>query len=196
MDSDAEITRYALAARAGDRAAAASFINATAPQLRRVLRMLCDPGYVDDLVQETYLRAFQALPRYAERSPARLWLLAIARRVAADHVRKAQRSPRVAAEADWQRAAEEATPVPGHGGYVAVAAAVAALEPERREAFVLTRMVGLSYEEAARACGCAVGTIRSRVYRARADLVAALGSGEKAGDFPDHTTRGRSRPPA
>jgi RNA polymerase sigma-70 factor (ECF subfamily) len=52
---------------------------------------------------------------------------------------------------------------------------VAALEPERREAFVLTQVVGLSYAEAADVCSCPVGTIRSRVARARADLVSALG---------------------
>lgn len=180
MTEDAEITRWALAARAGDRDAAASFIRATTPQLRRMLRFLGDAEHVDDLVQETYLRAFQALPRYAERSPARLWLLAIGRRVAADHVRKAQRSPRLSAGEDWQRAAESRRPVPGHAGYVALAAAVERLEPERREAFVLTRMLGLSYAEAAEACGCALGTIRSRVFRARADLLAALGD-EEAG---------------
>jgi RNA polymerase sigma-70 factor (ECF subfamily) len=60
-------------------------------------------------------------------------------------------------------------------------ALVAALEPERREAFVLTQVVGLSYAEAAEVCACPVGTIRSRVARARADLVAALGAQSRAG---------------
>ena len=46
------------------------------------------------------------------------------------------------------------------------------LEPDRRDAFVLTQMIGLSYEETAVVCGCPVGTVRSRVSRARADLVA------------------------
>jgi RNA polymerase sigma-70 factor (ECF subfamily) len=48
------------------------------------------------------------------------------------------------------------------------------LLPERREAFVATQVVGLSYAEAAELCDCPVGTIRSRVARARDDLVAAL----------------------
>jgi RNA polymerase sigma-70 factor (ECF subfamily) len=48
------------------------------------------------------------------------------------------------------------------------------LEPERREAFFLTQMLGLSYHETADVCGVPVGTIRSRVARARADLRAAL----------------------
>jgi RNA polymerase sigma-70 factor (ECF subfamily) len=53
---------------------------------------------------------------------------------------------------------------------------LARLAPDRREAFVLTQLLGLPYAEAAEVAGCPVGTIRSRVARARADLVAALGS--------------------
>lgn len=57
---------------------------------------------------------------------------------------------------------------------MALRQAVAALAPDRRDAFVLTQLVGLSYPEAAEVCGCPVGTIRSQVARARADLVAGL----------------------
>jgi RNA polymerase sigma-70 factor (ECF subfamily) len=64
--------------------------------------------------------------------------------------------------------------VAGPEGLVALRAAVEALDPERREAFVLTRVVGLSYAEAAEVCDCPVGTIRSRVFRARGELVEAL----------------------
>jgi RNA polymerase sigma-70 factor (ECF subfamily) len=51
---------------------------------------------------------------------------------------------------------------------------VAGLRPERREAFVITQIAGLSYADAAEICGCPVGTIRSRVARAREDLVVAM----------------------
>jgi RNA polymerase sigma-70 factor (ECF subfamily) len=51
-----------------------------------------------------------------------------------------------------------------------------ALDADRREAFVLTQLIGLSYAEAADVCGCPIGTIRSRVARARDDLVAAFGA--------------------
>jgi RNA polymerase sigma-70 factor, ECF subfamily len=57
---------------------------------------------------------------------------------------------------------------------VLLRAVIAALEPERREAFVLTQLLDLGYAEAAQVCGCPVGTIRSRVARAREDLAAAL----------------------
>ena len=65
---------------------------------------------------------------------------------------------------------------------VAVSDALARLEPDRREAFALTQVLGLSYAEAAGVLGCPVGTIRSRVARARADLVAALTRAEDAAE--------------
>jgi RNA polymerase sigma-70 factor (ECF subfamily) len=57
---------------------------------------------------------------------------------------------------------------------VVLADALARLDDDRRAAFVLTQGLGLSYEDAGAVCGCPVGTIRSRVARARGDLVAAL----------------------
>jgi RNA polymerase sigma-70 factor (ECF subfamily) len=171
---DAEITRWMLAARAGDREAAGAFIAATATRLRRLLWHLADPEHVEDLMQETYLRAFAALPRYAARAPAQAWLFAIARRAAADHVRQARRRPRHVG-GGWQEEIDTRAPAAGPAELVAVEQAIAALDPQRREALMLTRVLGLSYEEAADACGCPVGTIRSRVHRARLDLMAALG---------------------
>lgn len=184
MDDDA-LTRSALAAQQGDRDAAATFIRATTPPLRRLLSHLADPGQVDDLVQETYLRAFAALPRYAARCPARLWLLSIARRVAADQVRQAQHRPRIS-DADWQHATNRHHAVPAPAGLIELRDAIAALEPERREAFVLTRVLDLTYAEAAEICGCPVGTIRSRVFRARADLLAALDVDDQPGAAHGH----------
>lgn len=175
---DETITRLALAARAGDRDAAASFVRATTGQVRRVLGYLSEKHVTDDLVQETYLRAFTALPRYAERSPARLWLLSIARRVAADQVRAAQRSPRTSS-LDVEHAATRYA-APSSAGWVELQRAIAALDLERREAFVLTRVLGLSYEEAAEVCRCPVGTIRSRVFRARGELLDVLGGASGA----------------
>lgn len=168
---DETITQWALAAQTGDRDAAGAFIRATTEPVSRLLRYLADPGQVEDLVQETYLRAFAALPRYGQRCPARLWLLSIARRVAADHIRTAQRRPRTSS---WQQGFDDRRSTPAATTTVEVHAAITALEPERREAFVLTQVLGLSYAETAQACGCAVGTIRSRVARARTDLQASL----------------------
>jgi RNA polymerase sigma-70 factor (ECF subfamily) len=63
---------------------------------------------------------------------------------------------------------------PARTGEVEIDEAVAALDPDRRAAFVLTQVVGLSYAETAAVCEVPVGTIRSRVARARADLVTSL----------------------
>ncbi|HYA45771.1 MAG TPA: sigma factor-like helix-turn-helix DNA-binding protein, partial [Acidimicrobiales bacterium] len=54
------------------------------------------------------------------------------------------------------------------------------LDPERRAAFALTQVIGLSYAEAAQVCGCPIGTVRSRVARARGDLVALLQEPDEA----------------
>ncbi|MEO3745748.1 sigma-70 family RNA polymerase sigma factor [Plantactinospora sp. B5E13] len=171
-----EITGLALAARAGDRSAAAAFIRATQHDVHRFVSHLVGPGEAEDLTQETYLRAMRALPRFAARSKALTWLLAIARRACADHVRTVVRRPRVAALPDWQLAAdaELAREAAGFAGAVELARLLEDLAPDRREAFVATQVVGLSYAEAAEVCACPVGTIRSRVARAREDLVAAM----------------------
>jgi RNA polymerase sigma-70 factor (ECF subfamily) len=174
LAGDEEITRYALRAAQGDEAAAERFVASTQVPLYRLLRHLSNPGVAEDLTQETYLRAFASLPGFAAQCPARLWLLAIARRVAADHLRTASRRPRTSA-LDWDTMADAVSPpVADHARAVVVQELVAGLEIQRREAFVLTQVLGLSYEEAAAVCECAVGTIRSRVFRAREELADAL----------------------
>ncbi|TVT57607.1 sigma-70 family RNA polymerase sigma factor [Amycolatopsis rhizosphaerae] len=179
MDDD-EITRDAFRAARGDRMAAERFVAATRHQLHRLLGYLSSPALAEDLVQETYLRAFAALPGYEGRSPARMWLLAIAKRVAADQLRVQGRRPRAGRTEDWVAQAEQhGATAPDHGRLVVLRRLVGELELERREAFVLTQVAGLSYAEAAELCGCAVGTIRSRVFRAREDLTAALREGQR-----------------
>ncbi|MDQ3987607.1 MAG: sigma-70 family RNA polymerase sigma factor, partial [Actinomycetota bacterium] len=131
----------------------------------------------EDLAQETYARAFTALPRFRGDSSARTWLLAIARRVAADHLRQRRTRPTLVDTVDWQRRAEQdQARLPGLDESIALQQAMRSLTIERREAFVLTQITGLSYAEAAQVCGCRIGTIRSRVARARDDLRAALGT--------------------
>ena len=77
--------------------------------------------------------------------------------------------------ADWQSAADAAAPRSSRSEEQhALQDLVAGLDPQRRDAFVVTQLIGLSYAEAAEVCGCPVGTIRSRVARARDDLVAAM----------------------
>ena len=144
---EAEVTALALAAKAGDAAAAAAFIRATMHDVHRFLSHLADPGEVEDLGQETYLRAMGALPRFDARSSARTWLLSIARRTAADAVRQATRRPRLAASPRWETLAEARgqTATRPFDGDVVLRALLGNVEASRREAFVATQVVGLSY---------------------------------------------------
>ena len=163
----------ALAAASGDRVAVAAFVRRTQPDVWRFCARLGDPGMADDLTQEVYLRALPALARFRADASARTWLLQIARHVCADHVRRATRRRGLLA-----RLAQRTDPtdaVPSAVGEVDLDALVATLVPERRAAFVLTQVLGLSYAEAAEVCEVPIGTIRSRVARARADLLDALG---------------------
>jgi RNA polymerase sigma-70 factor (ECF subfamily) len=173
VDDFDELTQVALRARRGDADAAAAFVRATQADVWRLCAHLGSPAQADDLTQDTYARAFAALHRFLGRSSAKTWLLAIARRVCADAVRAAVRDRKVT-PLEWRAAEDPASSV-------AMRTLIAALEPERREAFVLTQIVGLSYAEAADVCSCPVGTIRSRVARARADLIDALGGQSAAG---------------
>ncbi|MFF4947832.1 sigma-70 family RNA polymerase sigma factor [Streptomyces chattanoogensis] len=185
MRDDEAVTGWALAARGGDERAVEQFVRATQLDVRRYVTHLSgDPQATDDLVQDTYVRALRSLPGFEGRSSARTWLLTIARRVVADRFRSQAVRPRLAATEDWQSAAERAQPrgVPGFDEGVALAELLTALGPERREAFVLTQLLGLPYAAAAGVMGCPVGTVRSRVARARETLIARLTEAEGARD--------------
>ena len=180
---DARTTALALAAGAGDRAALVDFIRATQRDVYRFLGHLCERAEAEDLTQETYLRALRALPGFAGRSCARTWLLSIARRVAADQIRRAMTRPRTTAVEDWDTVAA-ASPAHRRSGFdegILLRELVAALEPDRRDAFVLTQILGLDYASTADVCGCPIGTIRSRVARAREDLIREMNAPELPG---------------
>ncbi|MFD5429063.1 sigma-70 family RNA polymerase sigma factor [Streptomyces sp. NPDC127084] len=181
IPADESITSWALAARGGDADAVERFVRALHRDvLRYVAHLSGDPQSADDLVQDTFLRALGSLHRFEGRSSARAWLLSIARRAVIDSYRYAASRPRLHDVPDWQLAVELAQPrdLPGFDDGVALLELLAALPPERREAFVLTQMVGLPYAEAAALSGCPIGTVRSRVARARATLMELLAQAE------------------
>jgi len=165
-----ELTRLAVAAGSGDRLALAAFVRRSQAEVWRLCAGLVDRESADDLTQDVYVRALAALPSFRIDSSARTWLLAITHRTCADAIRRRTRR-RALAERLARRRGSGAQ-ADGTGA-VDVSLLVAALEPDRRAAFVLTQVLGLSYAEAAEVVGCPVGTIRSRVARARDDLVAA-----------------------
>ena len=172
MDDEA-VTELALAAGQGDRGALEAFVKATQGDVWRFVAYLSEAGSADDLTQETFLRAIGALPRFSARSSARTWLLAIGRRVVADHIRYQQSRRRMLRVADADRPRGRGRPARGFEDVVEVGTMIANLALDQREALLLTQVIGLSYAEAASVCGCPVGTIRSRVARARGELLAA-----------------------
>ncbi|MDK0524371.1 sigma-70 family RNA polymerase sigma factor [Streptomyces sp. ML-6] len=178
---DAVSTGWALAARDGDREAADAFVRALHRDVvRYVAHLSADPQAAEDLAQDTFLRALRTLHRFEGRSSARTWLLTIARRAVVDDFRRAAARPLLADTEDWRATVERAQPtgLPGFEEGVALQELLATLPYDRRQAFVLTQLLGLSYAEAARAAGCPVGTVRSRVARARTALTAQLEHGE------------------
>ncbi|MBF4552683.1 RNA polymerase sigma factor [Corynebacterium sp. DSM 45110] len=183
---DAAVTDLALRAARGDRRALTKFIAETHDDVWRLLAHLADADRADDLTQETYLRVLGALPRFAARSTARTWILSLARRVWVDSVRHDMARPRKTA-GDWEDQASETPASETTGGqtwaeWVDTRALIDKLEPERREALILTQMLGYTYAEAAGIAGVRVGTIRSRVARARADLVDMQGRRQRSPD--------------
>jgi RNA polymerase sigma-70 factor, ECF subfamily len=165
-----EWTRLAYAARGGvDRQALDSFVRATHRDVWRLCAHLGDADRADDLTQEAYLRVIRALPGFRGDSSARAWLFSIVRHVVADDIAARQRRRREG----WGTGHLHAQS-PDHQGSVALEHLLGCLDPERRAAFVLTQVLGYSYAEAADACEVPVGTIRSRVARARLVLTAML----------------------
>ncbi|MEU6084789.1 sigma-70 family RNA polymerase sigma factor [Streptomyces sp. NPDC047108] len=187
MRDDTRVTEWALAARSGDQDAVEAFVRGTQLDVRRYVTHLSgDAQAADDLVQDTYLRALRSLPGFEGRSSARTWLLTIARRTVADRIRAHSARPRLAGVEDWQSAAERAQPrgLPGFEEGVALSELLSALPSGRREAFVLTQLLGLPYAEAASVAECPVGTVRSRVARARETLMALLNEAEEPPPSP------------
>ena len=172
MTAADDATALALAARSGDPGAQAALVRSTQTEVWRFCAALVDPGAADDLTQETFLRAFKALPGFEGRSGIRTWLLGIARRACADHLRAVVRRRRLDAKLAAQAWTE--TPHPDPAQRLGTADLLRALSEERRTAFVLTQVIGLSYAEAAAVEEVPVGTIRSRVARARDELVTAV----------------------
>lgn len=165
-----DLTRLLLAGRDGDQLALSAWIRASQAEVWRLCAQLVGRDQADDITQDTFLRAYRSLPNFRGDSSARTWLLSIARRACADAIRTAKRRRRLMSRIDLP---EDREPDPAGG--ISVEDLLEGLDPDRKQAFVLTQVLGLSYAEAAEVCGCPVGTIRSRVARARSDLVDRFG---------------------
>jgi RNA polymerase sigma-70 factor, ECF subfamily len=166
-DAVDELTVLALRAKGGSRPALERFVSETRPDVLKLVRYLGRPADPDDLVQETYERALRTLHLYRGDGPARAWLFSIARRVCIDAGRRSSRRRRLADRLTSQMPPD----IHLDAAWIEVEESLAILDADRREAFVLTQFLGLSYEEAAVTIGCPIGTVRSRVARARMQLL-------------------------
>src|SRR3954463_878076 len=142
----------------------------------------------DDLVQETLLRAMANIQSFQPGTNLSAWLFTILRNLFRSEYRKRRRE----VEDPDGGYAETLRSHPEQNSRVEFEefrVALAKLPPDQREALILVGASGFSYEEAAEICGCAVGTIKSRVNRARGRLADLLAI-ESAEDFgPDQSTR-------
>jgi RNA polymerase sigma-70 factor (ECF subfamily) len=159
------------------------------PGLRAFAISLCgNVDRADDLVQEALLRALANIHSFQPGTNMSAWLFTILR----NHFRSEYRKRRREVEDADGHYAEGLTSHPEQQGHLELTefrSALNKLPDEQREALILVGASGFSYEEAAEICGCAIGTVKSRVNRARTRL-AELMSIQGAEDFgPDHETR-------
>jgi RNA polymerase sigma factor (sigma-70 family) len=167
-------------AKAGDRKAQAAIVHRyERPVFSLLWRMIGPhPAVVEDLTQETFLRVLRALDRFEDDGRARMvtWVLSIASRLAIDYLRSCKPRRDVAIVPG---ALPAAMPTPEHEVNrralgAALVHAVDGLSPQFRAAFLLREVNGLSYDEIGLALDIDVGTVKSRLARARAALQAAL----------------------
>lgn len=150
------------------------------PALRAFARSLTrNRTEADDLVQETLLKALSNIDKFDPGTNLRAWLFTILRNTYYTEIRKrrrenegmgalAQQDTNIGPSQEWSAT------------LTSLKDALAQLPDDQREALVLVGAAGLSYEEAAEVCGCALGTIKSRVNRARQKLLVLMGADDTA----------------
>ena len=165
------------------------------PRLRAFAISLCgNVDRADDLVQEALLRAWANMGSFQPGTNMTAWLFTILRNLFRSEYRKRRREVE---DVDGSYA-ETLTSLPEQDSRLEIVEfrdALKLLPSEQRESLILVGASGFSYEEAAQICGCAVGTIKSRVNRARGRLTEIL-SIDRVSDFgPDRETRRISSAP-
>ena len=156
---------------------------AVIPNLRAFAVSLSgNPDRADDLVQETLVKAWSNIGSFVEGTNLPAWLFTILRNIYYSEYRKRRRE---VADPEGAIAGKLAT-APAQNGHMDMLdfhTALQQLPTDQREALILIGASGLSYEEAAGICGCAVGTMKSRVNRARNRLaeLMSIQSGQEFG---------------
>lgn len=155
------------------------------PNLRAfAISLTGDVDRADDLVQETLVKAWKNRETFEPGTNLKAWLFTILRNTYFSELRKRKREVSVddtVIEAKLSVHPEQQ----GHADFRDFRKALAQLGDDQREALILVGAEGFSYEEVAEICGCAVGTIKSRVNRARTKLTEILGVDDVASFGPD-----------
>jgi RNA polymerase sigma-70 factor (ECF subfamily) len=158
------------------------------PTMRAFAVSLCgEVERADDLVQETILKAWSHSGSFTAGTNLRAWLFTILRNTFFSEMRRKRREIE---DRDGVKASQLATLPSQHGSVdmLEMRKALELLPAEQREAVVLVGAAGFSYEEAAAIAGCAVGTVKSRVNRARARLTNMMGLDANDSFAPDAAT--------
>ena len=167
-------------ARAGDlRAFEALVRDYQADAWRFAYHLTRDRSLAEDVTQEAFLRAFRGLGSYKGQAKFTSWLLRIVRNCAIDAYRKTRRETPVAEHVESE-AREGPSSGPPADDRTRIHEAIRRLPDTLREPFVVIEVLGFTYQEASVILGVRVGTVKSRMHRARAALMAALSDEEEA----------------
>jgi len=174
-------------AQRGDKRAFGLLVEKYQRKLGRLLsRMIRDPAEVEDVVQEAFIKAYRALPNFRGDSAFYTWLYRIGINTAKNYLVALGRRPRVSNEIEVEDAenfedgdelrtiATPETELMSKQIAQTVNETVEALPEELRTAITLREIEGLSYEEIASLMGCPIGTVRSRIFRARETIAEKL----------------------
>jgi len=169
-----EVDQITLArARRGDEAAFAALVRHYETGLRRLAyRLLGDRARMDDALQEAYISAYRALPRFRGDSSLGTWLYRITYNACLDELKRTRDI--VDLESVRDRAQSRVDPIEALSLRQTIAAALAQLPPEDRAAVLLVDADGFDYRSAAEVLGIPEGTVASRLNRARAALRQTL----------------------
>ena len=165
----------------GDFSAFDELVRRTESRVRSVaLAILRDRAEAEDAAQEAFLRAFRRASSYRGEGPVGAWLCRIAVRAAHDALRRAGRQRRLIEVAkqpgDVQAEAGSVDPEEELRKRTEMDSALRTLPADEREALVLKEVAGMTYREISESCGVPLGTVQSRIHRARQRLADALGS--------------------
>ncbi len=179
--------RLVVRAQQGDKQAFELLVAKYQRRLARLLsRLIRDPAEVEDVAQETFIKAYRSLPNFRGESAFYTWLYRIGINTAKNHLvsssRRAQASASFTVEdaesfEEAEQLRDSATPegeLMSKEIALTVNRAMEALPQDLRSAVLLREIEGLSYEEIAAVMKCPIGTVRSRIFRAREAIAAEL----------------------